>query len=288
MVQLHNEFLAIDLLHRGAELTRIYHKGYRLEYLWNGDPAYWPKHSPILFPIVGSLKDQSYIYQDRAYSLPRHGFARDQDFEVRMQDDQHALFRLVSNEKTRPVYPFEFILTVEYRIQGQVLEAGYQVENPDYVPLYFSLGAHPAFRVPLRQDLRYRDYYLWFEKPETAGIYPIKQDLLENRPVPFLRGQQKLTLSHDLFYQDALVFKQLASKTLSLRSDRDIHGLEFRFRDFPYFGIWAARNADFVCLEPWCGIADHQDHDQELTHKEGIQRLGPGEVFRRSWSLELY
>jgi galactose mutarotase-like enzyme len=153
--------------------------------------------------------------------------------------------------------------------------------------MYFSVGGHPAFKVPLEEDRAYTDYYLEFENPEDAGRWPISKDgLIEAVPVPILKGR-KIPLDKKLFQQDALVFKKLASQSISLKSDHTPHGIEFSYKGFPYLGIWAAKNADFVCIEPWCGIADSVNTSQQLREKEGINSLEPEQYFIRSWSVKL-
>ena len=304
MYTIENNELKIDIQPKGAELQSIYRKtggkpeakpggkpeakSGALEYLWGGDPAFWGKHSPLLFPIVGTLKDNTYYYEGKGYSLPRHGFARDMEFAVESQQADRITFLLRSDEQTRVVYPFEFELRVIYRVTPLRLSTTYQVKNPAKAPMYFSIGGHPAFRVPLVEGTDYTDYYLEFDGMETAPCWPITKDGLIGRdPQPLLQDTAVLPLRKELFAKDALVFKSLVSRGVTLRSGRTQRGLVMDFPGFPYLGIWAAPNADFVCIEPWCGIADSVDTNQQLVEKEGINRLGGGEVFERTWELRL-
>jgi galactose mutarotase-like enzyme len=289
MFTIENSNLKIIVSAKGAELQSVFHKGHQLEYLWDGDPAYWAKRSPLLFPIVGALKSETYYYKDKPYHLGRHGFARDMEFEV--EDRQFDSIRLVlnSNEETLQKFPFIFQLWVSYLLKGDTLQVLYSVKNPSGEEMYFSIGGHPAFRVPLQPGTAYTDYQLLFGQKETEPRWPISKDgLIETKPDAFLRDQEVLPLGKGLFTRDALVFKGLASSMVSLRSDKTPHGLDFNFSGFPFLGIWAAPNADFVCIEPWCGIADSVDTDQQLKNKEGINRLAPGETFERTWSIKLY
>ena len=293
MFNIENENIKVSISPKGAELQSIFHKELRMEYMWNGDPAFWAKHSPILFPIVGTLKNDRYFYQDKAWSLGRHGFARDMEFTATGQRPGSISFSLLSNDETRKKYPFDFELLLSYQLQPQPqpqgLKTSYRVTNPSDRDLYFSIGGHPAFKLPLADGTAYEDYYLEFEKKETAPRWPIsKEGLIETSPLPLLDGSGRLPLSRTLFEKDALVFKHPASQAVSLKSDKTPHGLRMDFPGFPFLGIWAARNADFVCIEPWCGIADSTDTDQQLTAKEGIQRLAPGDTFEREWTLTLY
>lgn len=288
MYTIENHELMIGIEPKGAELQRIYGKLKNLDYLWDGDPAFWGKHSPLLFPIVGTLKDNTYIYQGKSYSLPRHGFARDREFAVEYRQADRIGFLLRSDEQTRAVYPFEFELRVQYRLSPLRLWTTYQVKNPADAPMYFSIGGHPAFRVPLAAGTSYSDYYLEFDGTEEAPRWPISKDgLIMKTPEPLLQDTAVLPLRKELFAKDALVFKSLRSSGVTLRSGKSEEGLRMNFPGFPYLGIWAAPHADFVCIEPWCGIADAVDSDQELTEKEGINRLEGGGVFERTWDLRL-
>ena len=289
MYTIEDQQLRIIIDPKGAELQSIFHKGLQTEYMWNGDPAFWGKHSPLLFPMVGTLKDNTYYYGDKAFHLSRHGFARDREFEVETQSTGAITFLLKSDAASLAVYPFAFELRVGYSISDATLTTTYRVSNPADSLLYFSIGGHPAFKVPLAAGTAYTDYYLEFDQPETAGRWPISKDgLIERQPIPLLKDSRILPLTKELFAKDALVFKGLRSTAVALRSARTAHGLRMDFPGFPFLGIWAAPGADFICLEPWCGIADPVDSNQRWTGKEGINRLETGETFERSWKLTLF
>ena len=289
MFTIEDDRLQVSIHPKGAELQRIFHKGHRMDYLWGGDPTFWSKHSPLLFPIVGTLKDNTYIYQDRSYHLPRHGFARDREFEMEQQSPDSIRFLLRHDAATLAVYPFSFELRVGYRLTYEGLRTTYRVYNPAEMPMYFSIGGHPAFPCPLTPDTAYSDYYLEFDQPETTPRWPIsKAGLIEADPVPLLRESQRLPLTKELFARDALVLKHPVSTAVTLRSEKTERGLRIEFPDFPFLGIWAAPGADFVCIEPWCGIADGVGSDQQLVNKEGIIRLGGGGVFERTWTLRVF
>jgi galactose mutarotase-like enzyme len=289
MIQISNEKLTVTINPHGAELQSIVRNDTGLEYLWSGDPAYWGKKSPVLFPVVGELKDNTYRYNGRQYTLGRHGFAREQLFAVTGQSADHARFHLSDNEATRKVYPFHFDFTIQYLLQDDQLQVTYLVENLDEKELLFSVGAHPAFKVPLVPDTAYEDYFLYFNKKESAGIWPLSAGgQVESAPVPFLEKTHELPLKKSLFYNDALVFKDLSSTAISICSKRTPHGLTLAFEGFPYMGIWAAKDADFVCIEPWCGIADSVTASGALEEKEGINRLAPGKTFERTWTATIF
>jgi len=289
MVTIENDILKAQINPLGAELNSLYHKQFQREYMWSGDPAYWSKHSPILFPIVGTLKNNQYIHNGKTYEMGRHGFAREKIFLEEERTADSVVFLLKSDESTLRIFPFEFELRIRYQLRKSQLNVTYEIGNMGRELLLFSVGGHPAFALPLTDDTDYNDYYLEFEKAETVGRWPISPDgLIEKEPVELLNNTHQLPLTKELFQKDALVFKDLASTEVSLRSDKSDRGLWFDFADFPYLGIWAAKNADFICIEPWCGIADDVDSRQELRYKEGINKLPPGQLFSRTWVVELF
>jgi galactose mutarotase-like enzyme len=289
MFTLENELLKVEVSPRGAELQSIVNKTLGLEYLWNGDPAFWSKRSPVLFPIVGSLKNNSYSYQGKSYQLPRHGFARDMDFQPEKQTASEISFLLRSSEETRKNYPFDFEFRVRYQILGDELSTEYMVTNTGSGLMYFSVGGHPAFRLPLDSNTEFSDYYLKFEETENLQRWPISKDgLIQLQPVPVLEDSNRLNLKKSLFYQDALVFKYVASSEISLISGKSKHGILFQMGEFPFLGIWSFKDADFICLEPWCGIADSVNSNQQLEAKEGIEKISPGKVFSRQWRIKLF
>ncbi len=222
MFTIENGELKIGIHPKGAELQRLYHKTHQQEYMWSGDAAFWGKHSPLLFPIVGTLKDNTYFYRDKSYSLPRHGFARDREFSVETQTPDSFTFLLRSDGNTRANYPFDFELRVIYRLLPGGMSTTYQVKNPAADVLYFSVGGHPAFKVPLVPDTAYNDYYLEFDHKETAPRWPISKDgLIEREPLPLLQDTQILPLTKELFAKDALVLKHPVSTGVALRSGPD-------------------------------------------------------------------
>lgn len=284
---LENNNLIIDIDKKGAELKSIRSKVDYHEYMWSGDSAYWGKTSPILFPIVGALKNDSYRYQGRNYRLSRHGFARDLDFGEERISDTEVLFTLTDTPKTQESYPFSFILKVNYKLRGRALITTYVVTNPhNRQILLFSLGAHPAFAAGEQEpEVGYDKFYLEFAQDGAFEGYRLEGNLISDETYSIMLEKQQLALSYPLFHRDALVTKSLKSKEITLRNTVNSRGMHFRFEGFPFFGIWAAKDADFVCLEPWCGIADGIMHQQQLEMKEGIQSLPPGMSWQRSWEV---
>ena len=284
-----NKQLSVDIDSQGAELQSIFNKQTSLEYLWNADPAFWPKTSPTLFPIVGGLKNGTYFYNEHSYQLGRHGFARESVFEIIEHTEEAITFSLKANETTIMNYPFLFEFQIQYQLFENKLAVTYFVKNTDTKDLLFSAGAHPAFKVPLVEGTDFSDYYLLFSEKENAGKWPLSKDgLIEKSSIPFLINSDKLPLTKELFYTDALVFKNLASNSISIVSAKTKHGVKLVYDGFPYMGIWNAKDADFVCIEPWCGIADTIDTTQQLQEKEGINVLAVGKDFSRTWSVEIF
>jgi len=286
MIYISNDKLSVKISEGGAELQSVQSNG--IEYLWQADPAFWAKHSPVLFPFIGELKDGKYIFEDTEYKMPRHGFARDKVFSTEQTSDASAIFTLNSDKETVDIYPFRFIFKIEYRLEGSGLFCTYTVENRDNKTMYFSVGGHPAFKVPIMDTLEYTDYTLKFDGDDVLEKYVLHNGLTGDDRETITLNNKELQLHPSLFYADAIVLKHISSRQVALKTDKDSHGLRFAFDGFPFFGIWAAKDAPFVCLEPWCGIADNIHHDYQLIHKEGINELAAGESWKRTWSLEIF
>jgi galactose mutarotase-like enzyme len=286
MYTIENDMLRVQINPMGAELSSLFNKTNGLEYIWSGDALYWGKKSPVLFPIVGTLKNNQYFFNGKSYPMNRHGFAREKMFTVVSHSANSIHFELQSDEHSLQVYPFQFNFSLIYTLSSTSLSVCYQVKNKGNEGMYFSVGGHPAFRLPLTDKLVYDDYYLSFNKIELAGRWPISPEgLIESTSVPLLENCNDLKLSKSLFYKDAIVLKHLESDEVQIKSDLHQGGVSFSFEGFTYLGIWAAKDANFICIEPWCGIADSVESIQVLTQKEGIEYLNAGEVFERTWRV---
>ncbi|HSC38775.1 MAG TPA: aldose 1-epimerase family protein, partial [Chitinophagaceae bacterium] len=239
MYTIESNVLKVSVRTKGAELDSIYNKAQQLEYLWSGDPAFWGKKSPILFPIVGTLKKDTYIFNGKEYHLSRHGFARDMEFAVTRQEADSVTLTLESNADTLLKFPFSFRFDISYTVSENRLEVAYRVTNTGQGNMYFSVGAHPAFKVPLAAGTAYEDYSLVFNQPEQAPRWPISKDgLIEATPQALLDGSGRLPLRKELFRKDALVFKHLRSDKITLQSAATAHGWSVSFPGFPFMGIW--------------------------------------------------
>ena len=277
----------VEIAAHGAELTSFQLDG--LEYIWPADPAHWGRHAPVLFPIVGRLPDDTFLHHGRPYHLGQHGFARDREFAVLRESAQEAVFELRDDETSRAVFPFAFELTITYALRENTLLVRWDVRNPDSVrPLRFSIGAHPAFRCPLLPGEAFEDYFLAFDHPVTLHRQLLRGGLRTNEMALVLAGQAELPLSYALFADDALVFAHYDFTALTLRSRRSARFVRFQFDGFPYLGLWTkGPGAGFVCVEPWHGIASPIGEPGELSEKEGILTLAPGQVFTAEYSIEV-
>ncbi len=281
--------LAIEIESKGAELQRLYHKQTKIEHLWSGDAAYWGKYSPVLFPVVGTLKHNTYLYEGNEYHLPRHGFAREKEFSVTQQTNDQITLALHADENTRQVYPFQFSLELCYRLHHHSMTCSYTVKNTGKEAMPFSLGAHPAFAVPFLPGTCFEDHYLEFDKDTSITRWKLNSAGLISKETAQIELQhKKLYLRHDLFADDAIVVKDLKSGSIQLACLKSKHGFDLLFSNFPFFGIWSAKNAPFVCLEPWQGIADAENHQQDIFKKEGIKILQPGQSWDAYWEVAVF
>ncbi|MEN7551177.1 aldose 1-epimerase family protein [Rapidithrix thailandica] len=286
VTSLQNEYLQIKVNAKGAELTSLFSPKSQLEYLWQADSTYWGRHAPVLFPIVGRLADDRFQVRQTSHQLSQHGFARDMPFELIDRSDEHLTFELLNNVDTIEKYPYIFSLQISYRLKGKTLEIVYRVENRDDKTIYFSIGAHPAFNCPILPDTKKEEYQLTFEKKETAHQYFLQEGLIAGKEENFLNETSRLPLHKGLFAKDALIFKDLVSKKITLTHQNGEHILSLHFPGFPYFGIWSkSEEAPFVCLEPWFGIADTQGVTLDFIEKEGIQSLERSEEFLATYSI---
>jgi galactose mutarotase-like enzyme len=286
MAVLENEFLKINIRNKGGELTSLFDKSSGIEHLWQGDPSIWNWHAPNLFPIVGGCLNNELQIEGKAYPMERHGFARQSDFNLSKATDEQAFFSLISTPKTKQVYPYDFDFQIKYTLKGKALTITYLVINNGQNRMYFSVGAHPAFNVPFTASEKYSDYFLEFEQAEKLERHLLSASgLFNGKTEPVVLDGNKLHLTKELFNQDALVFKNLSSRKLTLRSQNHNQFIQVEYAEFPYLGIWAKPGADFVCIEPWLGCADSEGELVEISRKEAIQHVEVGEVFEKAFSI---
>lgn len=288
---LENEKLCVAISDAGAELQSIYDKEHQREVLWQGDPAFWKRRSPVLFPNVGKHYGNHYRIGGAEYPSSQHGFARDLDFQCISQEENLISFRLLSTEKTKELYPFDFELIISYRLDGGKLQVLWEVKNSGKETLYFTIGGHPAFRVPVLDGTDYHQYSLFFEEKDTLtySLLDVSSGtLLSDTSYTMELSHHTYPLSHELFYKDALVFDGTQISQVGLLLPDGTPYLEMTCRQVPNFGIWAAPNAPFVCLEPWMGRCDDYGYTGDLSEKENINAVESGKSFRKDYTIHIF
>ncbi|HWZ05069.1 MAG TPA: aldose 1-epimerase family protein [Mucilaginibacter sp.] len=288
MTILENNFLKVTISPIGAEMISIIHKETQNEHLWQADPAIWNRHAPNLFPVVGGLINNELLVDGQTFKMERHGFARNMEFILLENDEEHAIFSLPSSEKTIHLYPYKFDFQVLYMLIENALRVTYKLISHDKKIIYFSVGGHPAFKVPFNSGENYEDYYLEFETEQKLTTHQLSPEGFfngETMPVP--SPGNKIYLTRDLFNSDALVFKDLTSREVSIKSDKHNQSVSVEFPHFNYLGIWAKGGGDFVCIEPWLGCADTLGKHVDISLKEDIQRLEPGHVFEAAYFISI-
>jgi galactose mutarotase-like enzyme len=274
--------LSATIALKGAELISLKNNS-GAEYIWEGNAKYWGKHSPVLFPIVGTLKNNSYLYEGQVYALNRHGFARDNVFNVKLQTESSVTFSLSSNDDTRRVYPFDFELELIYTLENNTLQLDYVVTNKGDKPLPFSLGAHPAFAL----SGSFESYSLQFEIDEPLESTQLKDDLLSDQTEVIPSQNGVLPLSYSIFENDALIFSSLKSRAITIMQGEN-KLLTVSYPNFPHLGIWTKDNAPFICIEPWQGYSDKPDTKGNLIEKEGIVMLEANGKYTSGWYVNIY
>jgi len=276
-----NSILEASIKHAGAELFSI-KDNQNNEYIWEGNPDFWGKHSPVLFPIVGTLKNNTYKINEKEYQLPRHGFARDMEFSLIEKTENKAVFSLKSSEETLQKYPFEFELQLIYTLNESSLVLEYKVINNGREKMPFSIGAHPAIALP---DT-FEDYAFQFEKEENLKYYLLENDLISSQTKILETNNKVVPLNYELFKNDALIFKTLESKSLTILNNSKPY-VKVDYYDFPSLGIWTKENAPFVCIEPWLGYSDTDENSGNLYEKEGILTLDENKDFSAKFSITI-
>lgn len=279
--------LRVTIADAGAELQSILDILSEREYLWHGDSAYWGRRSPVLFPIVGSLKNKEYLYNGKAYPMSQHGFARDMDFTMTAHDEDSIWFSLSADEETLAKYPFRFRLEVGYQLSGRELAVTWRVTNEDKKIMYFSIGGHPAFLCPIDGNGQQTDYYLLFDNKEDLTYSRLSGNgLIESEGHSLQTNGGIMPITEHLFDEDALVIEGRQAKEVSLAGPDRQPYLTVRF-DAPLFGIWspAKKQAPFICIEPWYGRCDKESFDGTLADREYGNELRPGNTFEVSYTV---
>lgn len=287
--QISNEDLTVAVSSRGAEIQSIVMDG--TEYLWDGNPKYWPERSPILFPYVGRFTEGKYRFKGREYEMDIHGFARKMEYRLVEKTDDSIRLCLFDNEETYRFYPFHFEFEMAVTLKENKIDIGYKVRNLSKERMYFGIGGHPGFRVPLENGLDFSDYYLEFEeksRPDRVGH--TKSCYLSGVNKEFkLEEGQILRLRHDMFDEDAIVLQNMAG-AVTLKSACGAKGVKVSYPDLPYLGLWHAPGtaAEYICIEPWSSLPSRDGIIEDIEYKNDLIRLGGGEQYESHWEIMIF
>jgi galactose mutarotase-like enzyme len=269
----------------GAELKSVTDsKG--TEFMWQADSDVWPRTAPVLFPIVGKVKQDSFRVNGVSFPLSQHGFARDHRFTVLAQTETKVIFQLNYSIHTLKHYPFDFKLILSYEWMNHELVCGYEVINTGVVHLPFSIGAHPGFNLP---SGHLSDYYLEFNQVENLNRHLLEEGLFNHQTETVMQNTKVLALSEELFEKDAIVFKHMQSNEVTLKDKNSNYAVKMNYEGFPFFGIWTKKGCQrFICLEPWFGHADDVNGHLDALTKPGMQVLAPKENFKTHYTLRFF
>jgi len=279
MVVLKNDRITLHIAEKGAEIRKMTFDG--KDVLWSGDPAYWAGVAPVMFPFCGGLRDDTYTYEGRKYTMQKHGYGRCMDFTVEREGYGFVTFLHTSTAETKKQYPWDYTLRVTYTLCGRKLDITYTVENLSDSTMLFAVGSHEGYACPEGIE----QYDVIFPEKETLEACVLDGSLLQHETVTVLKDGNVLPLYHKYFEIDALVFKGVKSQSCTLRNRVDGREVRIDFPGNPYLLLWQAHGAPYICIEPWGGIPSYNDEEQDLAKKEGITRLPAGETFTRTHSI---
>nr|WP_294492491.1 aldose 1-epimerase family protein [uncultured Mediterraneibacter sp.] len=286
-MKMENGRLCVEISELGAEVTRVFDKIKQTDVLWEADPTYWKRHSPVLFPNVGKTYRNTVLIGGVQYPTSQHGFARDSRFKCICEKKNMVSFLLVSSEETKEVYPFDFELIITYRLDDNVLSVEWEVRNPGEEELYFTIGGHPAFRFAQPGEKK-TDYMLKFPGKESLEYILIDPDEAAADPEKIHKLTLKnecCPLTEELFANDALIFDHGQIEEVLICHRDGTPYVKMECEGFPNFGIWSVKDAPFVCLEPWMGRCDDIGYTGELSEKPNVNKVAPGESFKKGYRV---
>ena len=291
-IEIFNKILSVKISLNGAEIISLFNKKQKFEHIWQAEEESWNQHAPILFPIVGKLKDGSYQIDGKTYKMKNHGFASHSLFSVVSKTSSKVILLLKSSSETLNMYPYQFEMLVKYELIGNKLNIINTVKNMDTKEIFFSIGAHPGFNIPFYSHEAYDDYYLGFEQNETVARLPLtaKKGLLSEEKIKkYLDNTNKLPLNHQLFKDRAVILEGLKSKSVTIKSNTSKMSVTVGIAGFPFLGVWTSFKTDapFICIEPWYGISDVENSTGDFKNKKGIQSLQPGNSFYMNYFIEI-
>ena len=281
--------MKVSVLEKGAELCSILNKKNNREYIWQANPDVWGSHAPNLFPVIGVLKEGNFKHEGKNYQMPKHGFIRNnENIRLKERSDNQLVFELLYSEETLKIYPFKFDFRIAFTLNGTELEVNHHIINLDDKPILFSLGGHPAFNIQHFEGEKIEDYMLEFDTNMDLQTHILnKEGLVSSQTENILDNDRKLNLTNTIFNKDALIFTKIPSKKVSLTSRKNGKILTMEYDDFENLGIWAKPGAPYVCIEPWLGIADLEDTNQELENKEGIIKLPVKQEYNAFYTIHI-
>lgn len=287
---LENNLIKASFKSLGAELCSLVNKKTNIEHIWQANPKVWARHAPVLFPIVGQVENNTYRIDEREFTLSQHGFARDRQFEVEKQANDCLTFLLKSDQDSLKVYPYQFELRIVYTLENNKLNIKYEVQNTDQQTIWFSIGAHPGFVCAFSEEESFSDYDLVFEKPEMAEKMLFSAGLLNGMKKPFLQNNKTISLNHTLFEDDAIILEKLKSAYVDLKHRSKGNTLRFHFKGFPLLAFWTkpGANANFLCIEPWFGLADVKGAKKDFRERPFMEKLQMGKKFECDYGIELF
>ena len=290
MIQLQTSKIKVAFKTKGAELCSLVDLETGVEHIWQANPSIWGRHAPVLFPIVGQVEGNKYTIDGEEYELNQHGFARDQEFEIKEISDTEVTFGLIYNEKSLKVYPYKFELLIKYSVEEEKLTIGYEVRNLDTKEIYFSIGAHPGFSCPFYKGESLEDYEIIFNKSLTEDRLLFANGLLTGEiQKDFLKGEQIISLNEETFDNDAIIFETEEIEIVGIRKKGEGKTLIVNTKGWPLLGIWSKpkANAPYICIEPWCGIASTINSMSDFKKKKAIEKLDINGLFKKEFSVSI-
>lgn len=285
-----NEKLSVSVSTLGAELMSIKYKETDTEHLWQGDKKYWGGRAPNMFPICGRLYEGKYTYYGKEYTMPNHGIARSSEFTLKSACKEQITLSLVSNEKTKESYPFDFIFDITFKVTDSTLEVSYNVKNEDEKELIFALGGHPAFNVPFNSNTAFEDYYVEFGSPCDAIRVDFSPTCFctKNDKIFTEGGTKRIDLDHSLFDDDA-IFLYNVDKTITLGSYKHKGSITLKYDGMKYIGLWHMPKTDapYICIEPWTSIPASEGKIDDLLTKDEMVHLPSGYTYKNSYSITI-
>ena len=278
-ITISNDILEVEISTVGAELTSV--KKHDTELLWQSDKNIWARQAPVLFPICGGLRNDSFTFCGKDYKMPKHGFAKNADFSVEYEDGEKAVLLLASSEETKVIYPFDFEFRTVFSLIGNQIKIDYIIKNLTDGDMYFSVGSHEGYACKGGIE----SWRINFEKYEDLYSNNIECGILSENKTLFGKNTKIFPLRYEYFSSDALVFLDLKSRKLTLENEKTAQKISVDFDGFPYLLLWTIQDAEFICIEPWCGIPDFVGESLDFSEKKGIIRLKKGEKTSRTHKI---